>query len=162
MGDREFQQEGGKKLAPDPTDSDRAFDVEAARYEVLKFGISNEKQRDKRLNAKQQLLVSLGAKAPKNKYVNYKELKRELSEKRQKEALHELHSWRSTFARLKTKISIRDKKRKQRGIDVTAGYGKLKNGELVVGADVRRTMRKVQQNAKRRRQQQNPGSRRTK
>lgn len=38
------------------------FDVEKARYEVLRFGITNEKQRDKRLNAKQQLLVSLGAK----------------------------------------------------------------------------------------------------
>ena len=38
------------------------FDVEKARYEVSKFGIINEKQRDKRLNEKQRLLVSLGAK----------------------------------------------------------------------------------------------------
>ena len=57
------QRKKGKKTeAVSPKDSEGDFDVEKARYEVLKFGITNEKQRDKRLNAKQQLLVSLGAK----------------------------------------------------------------------------------------------------
>ena len=53
-----------KKSATNPANKKNCdeFDVEKTRYEVLKFGITSEKHRDKRLSAKQQLLVSLGAK----------------------------------------------------------------------------------------------------
>lgn len=38
------------------------FDVEKTTFEVLKFAIDNDVQRERRLNAKQQLLIKLGAK----------------------------------------------------------------------------------------------------
>ncbi|KAB0799208.1 hypothetical protein PPYR_07088 [Photinus pyralis] len=49
------------------------FDIKKARYEVLKFGISGL-DHNKKQEAQIRLAIKLGAKPPKNKYKNYKEL----------------------------------------------------------------------------------------
>lgn len=48
---------------------------------------------------------------------------------------------------VKAQLSKR-KAKGNKGLDVTAGYGKLRNGELVVGADTRRTFKKLQERTK--------------
>ncbi|XP_076316277.1 40S small subunit processome assembly factor 1-like [Tachypleus tridentatus] len=57
------------------------LDLQKARYEVLKFGISGfEKQRKE--EAEIALAIKLGAKPPKNQYVNYKQLIEERKQKK--------------------------------------------------------------------------------
>ncbi|XP_022699935.1 uncharacterized protein C1orf131-like isoform X3 [Varroa jacobsoni] len=130
---------------------DGEFDVERVRFEVLKFGIDNDMERERRLNAKQKLLVQLGAKPPKNQYLNYKKLKEQL--KAQKEEQHlPLHSLFIHFQMMGQKSTIKSqlskrKSKKQRSIDITAGYGKLRNGELIVGKDTRKTFKRIQMKA---------------
>lgn len=49
------------------------FDIKRAKHEVLQFGTSGLESKDKEV-AKIALAVKLGAKPPKNKYKNYKDL----------------------------------------------------------------------------------------
>lgn len=65
------------------------FDMKKSRYEVLKFGMSGFDP-EKKEEAKIQLAIKLGAKPPKNKYKNYKQLQTEkkqqqIDEKRRQE-----------------------------------------------------------------------------
>lgn len=67
---------------------DDALDMKRVRHEVFNFGISGYNFQDQQ-KAKIALAVKLGAKPPKNKYQNYKELqetKKQVKEKEKEEA----------------------------------------------------------------------------
>lgn len=67
---------------------DDALDMKRVRHEVFNFGISGYNFQDQQ-KAKIALAVKLGAKPPKNKYQNYKELqeaKKQAKEKEKEEA----------------------------------------------------------------------------
>lgn len=69
-------------------DDDNALDMKRVRHEVFNFGISGYNFQDQQ-KAKIALAVKLGAKPPKNKYQNYKELqeaKKQAKEKEKEEA----------------------------------------------------------------------------
>lgn len=64
--------------------SDDALDMKRVRHEVFNFGISGYNFQDQQ-KAKIALAVKLGAKPPKNKYQNYKELQEEKKQAKEKE-----------------------------------------------------------------------------
>ncbi|KAK9874684.1 hypothetical protein WA026_005504 [Henosepilachna vigintioctopunctata] len=58
-----------------------AFNIKKAKNEVIKLGMSTLEGQEKK-DAKIQLLIKLGAKPPRKKYINYKELQKERKEKK--------------------------------------------------------------------------------
>jgi hypothetical protein len=65
----------------------KELDMKKVRYEVFKFGMSGFKT-EKKEEVKVALAIKLGAKAPKNKYYNYKEYKHK-KEKQLKEQIEQ-------------------------------------------------------------------------
>lgn len=63
-------------------DDPKVFDISSARKEVINFGISGL-DRNTKLEAKVALAIKLGAKPPKNKYRNYKEILEERKQAKQ-------------------------------------------------------------------------------
>uniref|UniRef100_A0A023FNR5 Uncharacterized protein n=1 Tax=Amblyomma cajennense TaxID=34607 RepID=A0A023FNR5_AMBCJ len=73
-----------RDIPNDVQQSANEIDFKKARYDVLKFGIKGlEKPKQEAANI--ALAVQLGAKPPKNKYVNYKELIHERKEQKIKD-----------------------------------------------------------------------------
>lgn len=64
--------------------NDDAVDMKRVRHEVFNFGISGYNFQDQQ-KAKIALAVKLGAKPPKNKYQNYKELQEDKKQTKEKE-----------------------------------------------------------------------------
>lgn len=59
-----------------PEEDTDEFDIKRARHEVIRFGISGFDSKEKE-DAKVTMAIKLGAKPPKRKYQNYKELLQE-------------------------------------------------------------------------------------
>lgn len=74
-----------KRGASGGKDDDDGFDMKKARNEVFHFGISGYDFKDQQ-KAKIALAVKLGAKPPKNLYVNYKDLQTERKEAKERAA----------------------------------------------------------------------------
>uniref|UniRef100_T1JKX9 Uncharacterized protein n=1 Tax=Strigamia maritima TaxID=126957 RepID=T1JKX9_STRMM len=91
------------------------------RFEVQKFGINGFAKADKE-KAKIAFAIKLGAKPPKNEYINYKKLQEiKKKEKRQSEAVDDHHTLLTFRAKKRTsKIN----KNKVRGFD--EAFGKVK------------------------------------
>lgn len=66
--------------------SENEFNIKKARHEIIKFGISGFDSSEKQ-KANVQLAIKLGAKPPKNKYINYKNLLNEQKQKKSKEEM---------------------------------------------------------------------------
>ncbi|CAF0834578.1 unnamed protein product [Adineta ricciae] len=73
-----------KPTAPISTPDNVEFDLEKARFDVHKFGIKGF-EKSKYEDARVALAVSLGAKPPKQKFINYRELIEQNRAKKQKE-----------------------------------------------------------------------------
>ena len=64
-----------------PADNDgKAINLKRVSFEIERFVAANLENRDERFSAEQQLVVKLGAKAPPQKAINYKQLKEQRRE----------------------------------------------------------------------------------
>lgn len=94
--------------------------MKRARYEVMKFGMSGfEKAKAKRANV--ALAVSLGAKPPKNRRVNYKKLMTQ-RKKEKEEAERDRRSSGLDRSMLKHKVK---NTRKKSSDGILGAYGKV-------------------------------------
>lgn len=80
-GTKKTKQRGDSKSK---SNDDDALDMKRVRHEVFNFGISGYNFQDQQ-KAKIALAVKLGAKPPKNKYQNYKELQEASKQAKEKE-----------------------------------------------------------------------------
>lgn len=110
------------------------MDLQRARKEVINLGISGFSDKMEKEEAEIQLAIKLGAKPPKNKYKNYKEI---LEEKRQvkkvqqttSERISKKHQFGSATSFQKYLTGNRHKT-KRNPKNVTGSYGKVKAGEV--------------------------------
>ncbi|XP_060047981.1 uncharacterized protein C1orf131 homolog isoform X1 [Erinaceus europaeus] len=114
------------------------FDLEKARLEVHRFGISGYGKGKERV-LEQERAVMLGAKPPKNSYVNYKLLQEKIKEKKDtKEEEKRMVQNTDIFKRKKRKVQKDGKsvKKKSAPSILSSGragqVGKFKNGTLVL------------------------------
>lgn len=95
-------------------------EMKRIRYEVMKFGMSGF-EKEKAEEAKVALALSLGAKAPKKKGINYKELK-EQRKNTEKKITHVSGLEKSLITQRTRKI------RKKNSNDILGIYGKVNKG----------------------------------
>lgn len=98
------------------------LEMKRIRYEVMKFGMSGFKKA-KADKVKVQLAISLGAKPPKNKEVNYKELKQQRErEKKKRENKERTSGLDMSMIKHKSRKKISKVKKSNDILDV---YGKV-------------------------------------
>ncbi|XP_044024837.1 uncharacterized protein C1orf131 homolog [Siniperca chuatsi] len=108
------------------------LNLEKARLEVHRFGITGYKKEQQRV-FEQDRAVMLGARPPKKEYVNYKMLQQKIKEKKQK-AKEEVQP---DLKKKKKPSNQRDKKKKVSsgsGTAPTGQVGRFKNGMLVLSS----------------------------
>lgn len=117
------------------------IDLEKARHDVYRFGITGF-DKEKAESAKEDLAIKLGAKPPKRKYMNYKELieetkKRkleELEEKKRNQKMGTIPKRNSKKLRKKNKKSIKN---------LNCQIGKYKDGiQFISKHDIEKIKRK--------------------
>lgn len=105
----------------------KEIDMKRARHEIVKFGMSGFDP-EKKEQAKVQLAIRLGAKPPKNKYKNYKELKEEKRKQieRRKEEVEFQQLGKNVFGKSNAKGKGFDRKRKNGKGALLDKYGKVR------------------------------------
>nr|XP_048306159.1 uncharacterized protein C1orf131 homolog [Myodes glareolus] len=152
----EFQSRSKRKPKPDQDEhaKDKAralekdigiqeFNLEKARLEVHRFGITGYGKGKERVLERERAIV-LGAKAPKRSYVNYKVLQQQIKEKRR--ALEEeerLARDTDVFKRKKRKVQEDRRSKKSAPSILSNGkvgqVGKFRNGTLILShADIKK------------------------
>lgn len=152
----EFQSRSKRKPKPDQDEhaKDKAralekdigiqeFNLEKARLEVHRFGITGYGKGKERVLERERAIV-LGAKAPKKSYVNYKVLQQQIKEKRR--ALEEeerLARDTDVFKRKKRKVQEDRRSKKSAPSILSNGkvgqVGKFRNGTLILShADIKK------------------------
>ncbi|KRT78912.1 hypothetical protein AMK59_7454, partial [Oryctes borbonicus] len=108
-------------LHPQPAKSKDAIseatdeiNMKRARFEIIKFGMSGF-NKQKKVEAKVQLAIKLGAKPPKQKYKNYKDVLKEKRKERIKEEKRKLklQQGRSQITQISAYKKHMDKRRKK-------------------------------------------------
>ncbi|GLV31091.1 hypothetical protein CBL_12164 [Carabus blaptoides fortunei] len=99
-------------------------DMKRARHEVLKFGMSGFDP-EKKEEAKVKLAITLGAKPPKNKYKNYKQLQADKIRSREveKQRLDFQQLGKNQLGKSNAKGKFFKKRNKEKG-SLLEGYGK--------------------------------------
>lgn len=113
-------------------DQPEELNLEKARLEVHRFGITGYKKEQQRV-FEQDRAIMLGARPPKKDYVNYKVLQQKIKEKKQK-AKEEVQP---DLKKKKKPSNQRDKKKKVSsgsGTAPTGQVGRFKNGMLVLSS----------------------------
>ncbi|XP_026764477.2 uncharacterized protein C1orf131 [Galleria mellonella] len=105
--------------------SKKDLDLKKIRHEVVKFGMSGFDS-TKKEEAKIALAVSLGAKPPKQKYINYKEL----MEKRKQEKQQAKDEKQLMVSKTLLKTSGKKKKANNDVGHFLSGYGKVQKKDL--------------------------------
>lgn len=134
--------------------ADTSFNLDKARYEVRQLGIkgmSNESKEDAVLNK----LIQLGAKPPKRKYTNYKELQ-EVRKKEKVEKADIIKRKKQMFRQQNNSSSTRlsgVKKRKKKSANIGRGVdgqiGRYVRGVQVIDSkDLRRVQSKIASNSR--------------
>ncbi|ENN78039.1 uncharacterized protein C1orf131 homolog [Dendroctonus ponderosae] len=106
------------------SDKETEFNMRKAKYEIMKFGMSGFDP-EKKEEAKIRQLISLGAKPPKNKYKNYKQLmaERKLEKQKQESEQKFQQLGKNVVGKSTAKGKSFDRKRRKEGIlDI---YGKI-------------------------------------
>jgi len=120
--------EGNSIMKQTPTElkEQQEKEMKKLRYEIIKFGMSGF-EKPKARKAKVELAISLGAKPPKNRRMNYKALKtrRKIEKERKQE---EGPASGLTSSLLKPKFNSKKIHKKDSGI--LAVYGKVPKGVL--------------------------------
>ncbi|XP_067134087.1 uncharacterized protein C1orf131 [Centruroides vittatus] len=111
---------------PDVSEDPKSLiDIEKARYEVYRFGISGF-DKEKAENAREALAIRLGAKPPKRKYKNYKEILEENKKQKLEETEQNKRNQKVGFGSKQNKKSRRKNKK---GIkNFNCQIGKYKDG----------------------------------
>lgn len=152
----EFQSRSKRKPKPDQEehakDKTRAlekdvgiqeFNLEKARLEVHRFGITGYGKGKERVLERERAIV-LGAKAPKRSYVNYKVLQQQIKEKRRAQEEEErLARDTDIFKKKKRKVQEDRRSKKSAPSILSNGkvgqVGKFRNGTLILShADIRK------------------------
>ncbi|KAK6488982.1 hypothetical protein HHUSO_G7967 [Huso huso] len=110
------------------------FNLEKARLEVHRFGITGYKKEQQRV-FEQERAVMLGAKAPKREYVNYKVYQETIKEKRVKEQEVTKTESKSELMKKKKKREQDERtKKKKSGSSILPNgqVGRFKNGTLIL------------------------------
>jgi len=122
---------------------ENVFDLKNARHDVKRLGISGLDQKS-REEAQIQLAMSLGAKAPKNSYVNYRELqekkKHEQDELATREKDEVVKSKTKSLAESLKTNKTKPKKKELSGVD--GQVGSYRNGVLTLSKDDKRRINK--------------------
>ncbi|XP_057609837.1 uncharacterized protein C1orf131 homolog [Chionomys nivalis] len=119
------------------------FNLEKARLEVHRFGITGYGKGRERILERERAIV-LGAKAPKRSYVNYKVLQQQIKEKRRAQEEEErLARDTDIFKKKKRKVQEDRRSRKSAPSILSDGkvgqVGKFRNGTLILShADIRK------------------------
>jgi len=125
--------------APEET----VFDLKHARHDVKRLGISGLDHKSKE-EAQIQLAMSLGAKAPKNTYINYRELqekkRKEIEELASKEKDEVVKSKTKSLAESMKTNKTKSKKKELSGVD--GQLGSYKNGVLTLSKEDKRRINK--------------------
>uniref|UniRef100_A0A3B5B5S0 Uncharacterized protein n=1 Tax=Stegastes partitus TaxID=144197 RepID=A0A3B5B5S0_9TELE len=114
------------------SDQPEELNLEKARLEVHRFGITGYKKEQQRV-FEQDRAVMLGARAPKKDYVNYKVLQQQIKDKKQK-AKEEVQP---ELKKKKKSNNQRDKKKKVpsgSGSALSGQVGRFKNGMLILSS----------------------------
>lgn len=132
--DDELADELDDEVDPQPRDQRREDELEMKRfrYDVIKFGMSGMEQKEAR-HAKIALAISLGAKPPKNRKMNYKKLieKRKL-EKLQEAKKKKFASGFDPSQLTKNKIKLQVKGKADKTQSKTAKHGKHKKSDGIL------------------------------
>ncbi|XP_034436012.1 uncharacterized protein C1orf131 homolog isoform X4 [Hippoglossus hippoglossus] len=124
-----------KTPIPEKTQSDslEEINLEKARLEVHRFGITGYKKEQQRVFEKDRAIM-LGARPPKKDYVNYKLMQRQIKEKKEK-AKEEVQPDLKKKKKTKTN-NQRDRKKVSSGSGSTPSgqVGRFKNGLLVLSS----------------------------
>lgn len=119
------------------------FNLEKARLEVHRFGITGYGKGKERVLERERAIV-LGAKAPKRSYVNYKVLQQQIKEKRRAQEEEErLARDTDIFKKKKRKVQEDRRSKKSAPSILSNGkvgqVGKFRNGTLILShADIRK------------------------
>ncbi|CAO2609399.1 Uncharacterized protein C1orf131 homolog [Lemmus lemmus] len=120
------------------------FNLEKARLEVHRFGITGYGKGKERVLEQERAIV-LGAKAPKRSYVNYKVLQQQIKEKRKaKEEEEKLAQDTDIFKRKKRKVQEDRWRPKKSAPSILSNgkvgqVGKFRNGTLILShADIKK------------------------
>lgn len=110
------------------------IDLEKARLEVHRFGITGYKKEQQRVFEKDRAIM-LGARPPKKEYVNYKALQQQIKEKKQKAK----EDTQPELKKNKKTSNPRDKKKplstsSASGKAPTGQVGRFKNGLLILSS----------------------------
>lgn len=113
------------KQTPAELKEQQEKEMKKLRYEIIKFGMSGfEKPKAKR--AKVELAISLGAKPPKNRRMNYNKLKMRQTTKKERKKEEEGHKSGLSNSLRKPK----SKKTRKKDGDILRVYGKVPKGVL--------------------------------
>uniref|UniRef100_UPI0037E7D438 uncharacterized protein C1orf131 homolog isoform X2 n=1 Tax=Semicossyphus pulcher TaxID=241346 RepID=UPI0037E7D438 len=126
-----------KKPAPQKTEEEESgepeeLNLEKARLEVHRFGITGYKKEQQRV-FEQDRAVMLGARPPKKDYVNYKVLQQQIKERKQKKR----EEVQPDLKKKKKQSNQRDKNKKVSSGSGTAPsgqVGRFKNGMLILSS----------------------------
>ncbi|XP_077274615.1 uncharacterized protein LOC143904139 [Temnothorax americanus] len=123
---KEKSDESVMKQTPAELKEQQEKEMKRLRYEIIKFGMSGfEKPKARR--AKVELAISLGARPPKNRRVNYKALKTSRKIEKEKEKKKEGHKSGLASSLLKPK----SKKTRKKDSGILRVYGKVPKDVLL-------------------------------
>nr|XP_015200540.1 PREDICTED: uncharacterized protein C1orf131 homolog [Lepisosteus oculatus] len=119
------------KTKEDKQIGNEEFDLDKARFEVHRFGITGYRKEQQR-NFEQERAIMLGAKPPKREYINYKVYQQMIKEKKEKEKEDMKFE---TKKKKKRESESRIKKRKSISSEAPSGQlGRFKNGTLILSS----------------------------
>ncbi|XP_050805135.1 uncharacterized protein C1orf131 homolog isoform X1 [Gopherus flavomarginatus] len=129
-----------KMAIPEKNVNAPEFNLEKARLEVHKFGITGYEKKEQRI-LEQERAIMLGAKPPKKEYLNYKIYQQKIKE--EKTVKKEDYSMEYESIKKKKKKGQEQRKYKKKKSAVSAvptgQVGKFKNGTLILrGRDLRK------------------------
>nr|XP_056709301.1 uncharacterized protein C1orf131 homolog [Euleptes europaea] len=124
-----------KKTIQEKDVDSQDFNLEKARLEVHRFGITGFEKKEQRV-LEQERAIMLGAKPPKKEYLNYKILQEKIKEKKAvKKEESTVENKPDSLKRRKKKgqeSSRKSKKKAKPSILPTGQVGKFKNGTLIL------------------------------
>ncbi|XP_074846302.1 40S small subunit processome assembly factor 1 [Carettochelys insculpta] len=131
-----------KMAIPEKNVNVEEFNLEKARLEVHRFGITAYEKKEQRI-LEQERAIMLGAKPPKKEYLNYKIFQEKIKEKKTMKKEDSSMEYKSDSIKKKKKKGQeqRKAKKKKSGASIlpTGQVGKFTNGTLILrGSDLRK------------------------
>ncbi|KAG6932833.1 chromosome 1 orf 131, partial [Chelydra serpentina] len=131
-----------KVAIPEKNVDGQEFNLEKARLEVHRFGITGYEKKEQRI-LEQERAIMLGAKPPKKEYLNYKIYQQKMKEKKTvKKEDHSMEYKADSIKKKKKKSQEQRKSKKKKStasILPTGQVGKFTNGTLVLrGSDLKK------------------------